>query len=167
MMSVENAMSNPGIFGQFDEAMEKFHRDSCEFTLFFNAVGFWLNREIDEVNSNSSEQSIEGVIRRALIGKTGVRKLLTEPTFELTSNHGCKGFVRLSLLTSSIETEIHGPQPVQDEAIQNLNFRLKNLEGSAKAFRLEMKNGNSVEDELLAEDVAQIVVEAVVRGHFV
>ncbi|MGA7242439.1 MAG: hypothetical protein WBX19_04610, partial [Terracidiphilus sp.] len=64
-------MANPGIFGQFGEAMEKFHRDDDEFSLFFNAVGLWLNQEIDKVNSDSNAQSIEGVSKRALKGKKG------------------------------------------------------------------------------------------------
>ncbi|HEY2466664.1 MAG TPA: hypothetical protein VGI45_02330 [Terracidiphilus sp.] len=160
-------MANSGIFGLFGEAMEKFHRDDEEFTLFFNAVGLWLNREIDEVNSGWAEQSIEGVRRSALKGKTGVRKLLTEPTFELTANDGCTGFVRLSLLTSAIEVEIEDASSTQADGDRRSNFRLKNTQKGAKAFCLEKKNENPIEAELQPEEVAKIVVAAVVRGYFI
>lgn len=160
-------MANSGIFGLFGEAMEKFHRDDDEFILFFNAVGLWLNRDIDKVNSNSSVQAIEGVRRRVLMGKAGVRKLLTEPTFELTSDDGRAGAVRLSLLTSAIEAEIEDSNSARTCGDRSLKFRLKNSQKGAKAFRLEKKGGNPNETGLQPEDVARIVVEAVVRGYFV
>lgn len=166
-MLMETAMANPGMFGLFGEAMEKFHRDKEEFTLFFNAVGLWLNREIDKVNSNPNEQSIEGVSKRALIGKSGVRKLLTEPAFELTSSDGHTGFVRLSLLTSAIEAEIEDPRSTQVEGDRSLNFRLENTPKGAKAFRPENRNGNPIKTELQPEEVAKIVVDAVARGYFI
>ena len=156
-----------GMHELFGEGMEKVLRDRDEFTLFFNAIGLWLNQEIDTVNSNSGQHSIDGASRRALIGETGFRKLLTEPTFELRSNDGCTGFVRLSLLTSSIETEIDDPRPAHGNGDRTLNFRMENTEKGAKAFRLEIKDGNPIETELQAQEVAKIVVDGVVRGYFV
>lgn len=164
-MLAENVMANSGIFGLFGEAMEKFHRDDEEFTLFFNAVGLWLNREIDKVNSNSNRQAIEGVSRKALKGKTGVRKLLTEPTFELTTKDGRSGSVRLSLLTCAIEAEIGDARSTQTD--QSLGFRLENTQKGARAFGLEKKNGKSSGTELQPDEVAKIVVDAVVRGYFI
>jgi len=160
-------MASSGIFGQFDEVMETFHRDDDEFTLFFNAVGLWLNREIDEVNSSSSAKSIEGVRKRALMGKAGVRKLLAEPVFELTTDAGRSGAVRLSLLTTALEAEIEDSRFARAGVNRSLRFRLKNSANGAKAFRVEANGGNPNETGLQPEDVAKIVVEAMVRGYFI
>jgi hypothetical protein len=166
-MLAESEMADSGVFGMFGEAMEKFHRDDDEFALFFNAVGFWLNREIDEVNSQSGERSIKGVSRMALKGKAGVRKLLAEPTFQLTAGNERTGFVRLSLLTSLIEAEIEDTSPVQPGRPLSMKFRLKNLNQGGRAFRIQGDDRDSTGSELRAEQVAKVVVEAVIRGYFV
>ena len=166
-MLVEYAMANSGMFGLFGDEMEKFERDADEFKLFFNALGLWLNREIDKINSSSNVQSIEGVRRRALMGKAGVRKLLAEPTFELTTDGGRTEAVRLSLLTTAIEAEIEDSRSALADGDRSLGFRLKNSKDGAKAFRVDNKSGRPSEIGLQPEEVAKVLVEAAVRGHFV
>jgi hypothetical protein len=151
----------------FGKGMETFHKDSEAFKLFFNAVGLWLNREIDLINVNSGEASITGTTKRALVGKTGLRKLIAEPTFELVNESGRTGFVRLSLIEFVIEAEIDDPESIAVDEKRNIRFRLENCETGAKAFKIETIEGLPQETEFGPQELAKNVVAGVVRGYFV
>jgi len=132
-----------------------------EFKLFFNAVGLWINQEIDIENNRWAKAELVGAT------KAPVKKAaFSNPLLEIRYGARRTCFVSFNRMSSTVEAEIEDTEPCERPGKRETRFRLENQPAGAKAFVIDSENGSTAENEMGPRDVAKTVVAGAVRGYF-
>ncbi len=146
-----------------DELFRRAHdwAESYEnFKLFFNAVGLWINQEIDIENSKLGIARLVGATKRP-VKKVG----LSSPILEIKyGERTC--LVSFNRRVPAIEANIEDTESSDLSERRETRFRLDNQQSGARALMIESANGETAEKVAGPQEVAKAVVVGVVRGYF-